>query len=229
MIGKIFGSLTILEPRLRYYERSDRPNGNGRTRQFWLVQCSCGTEPFELSDYKLQNGAQVCKSCSHSDGNNSKRIHGESDCIVRGKRSSATPEYRCWKAIKNRCYNPNWKQYKDYGGRGIRVCDKWLNSFVSFLRDMGRKPSNSHSIQRRDNDGGYCPENCYWATDYDQRRNRRTTMMLIYNGRTQCATDWANEIGVSKQTISRRQKCGWSDEEALFGRINPPPPPATKK
>lgn len=218
MVGQSFGSLIVLESRKRVYYRSDRPNGIGRTKQFWLVQCSCGTRPYELSDDKLRTGAQACRSCTHSGVNNSRRIHGESDGVARGKRSVASPEYRCWKSIKNRCYNPNWKQYNDYGGRGIRVCQRWLDSFEHFLEDMGRKPSHSHSIQRRDNDGNYSPDNCYWATDKEQRRNKRTTNWITIEGETKSRIEWLEELGISKSTFGWRKKQGWSDQEALFGR-----------
>ena len=218
MIGQIFGSLVILESRQRTYHRADRPNGHGRIQQFWLVQCSCGTKPFELSDQFLQNGAKACRSCTHSGENNSKRTHGESDAVIRGKRSTASPEYRCWKAIKNRCYNQKAKQYKDYGGRGIRICKRWFDSFENFLDDMGRKPSRSHSIQRRDNNGDYSPENCYWATDEEQRRNKRTTKWITINGEIKSRIEWLEILGVKKSTFNWRKKRGWSDKEALFGR-----------
>lgn len=219
MIDQIFGSLTVLERAPdRFHQRNDRPNGRGRRRKYWLVQCSCGTESFELDEYKLKNGAQACRSCTHSGENNSKRTHGESDAIIRGKRSAASPEYRCWKAAKNRCYNQKFKQYNDYGGRGIRMCDRWLNSFEDFLADMGRKPTLSHSIQRQDNDGDYSPDNCHWGTDKEQRRNKRTTHWITIDGETKSRIEWLEELGVSKSTFGWRKKHGWSVEEALFGR-----------
>jgi hypothetical protein len=216
MFGQTLGSLTVLEERFRQYKRSD--TGGIRTKKFWLVQCSCGTEPFELSDYSLRTGSQVCKSCSHSGDNNSMRSHGESDNISRGRRSTATPEYRCWKAIKNRCNNPRYKQYQDYGGRGIRVCQRWLDSYENFLIDMGRKPNPTYSIQRRDNDGNYSPENCYWATDEEQRRNKRGSRLVTIQGQTRNLVDWLVELSLPKSTFFWRKKQGWSDEEALFGR-----------
>lgn len=82
-------------------------------------------------------------------------------------------EYRTWRSMKERCYNPNNKKYKDYGGRGIKVCDRWLNNFENFHADMGPRPSKEYSLDRIDNNGDYMPTNCKWATIIEQRRNQR--------------------------------------------------------
>jgi hypothetical protein len=98
-----------------------------------------------------------------------KASHGES----RGRRRS--PEFTAWHGMKQRCYNPNNAKFKDYGGRGIRVCDRWKNSLENFLIDMGRRPSAEHSLDRIDVNGDYCPKNCRWATRSRQASNKRNS------------------------------------------------------
>lgn len=208
--------LAILEETARFYARSDRPQGAGRQRRFYLVQCSCGSKSFEIQATTYKPDGQ-CRSC-HLTDKNPNRSHNESDALVRGKRRPATAEYRTWRSIQTRCYNKNYKQYADYGGRGITVCTRWLESYENFLADMGRRPSPKHSIGRRDNDGSYSKENCFWDTDEGQRRNKRTTVMVTINGVTRCATGWREVLGVSKATYHWRKKQGWSEQEALLGR-----------
>ncbi|MCM1142418.1 MAG: hypothetical protein NC453_27935, partial [Muribaculum sp.] len=89
--------------------------------------------------------------------------------------------------------NPNNAQFKDYGGRGIKICDRWRNSFENFLADMGKKPTPQHSIDRIDYNGDYCPENCRWATRAEQNNNKRNCIMVTYNGKTQTFKQWCNE------------------------------------
>lgn len=215
MIGQIFGKLIILNMEVRKHKRSDRVGF--KNIKFWFVQCFCG-KSFWISNHYLLHGSQACMSCTHSGDNNSNKSHGESGTGTRGARGKETPEYRCWKTIKNRCYNRNFKQYSDYGGRGIRVCQRWLDSYENFLADMGRKPSSSHSIGRRNNDGDYALDNCFWATNKEQQRNKRTTRLFTARGKTQSMIDWVEELDLPISTITWRRRRGWSDEEILFGR-----------
>ena len=106
--------------------------------------------------------------------------------------------------MKNRTTNPHFKQFKDYGGRGIAVCPEWHKDFPQFLKDMGPRPTPKHTIERRDNDGPYCAWNCYWATRYEQMSNTRHTRWITYKGRTQTLTAWSKEMGIADATLSRR-------------------------
>jgi len=125
-------------------------------------------------------------------------------------------EYQCWRDMKRRCYDPQHKNYKGYGGRGITVCDRWLNSFDDFVFDMGLRPSPEYSIDRIDNSKGYYIENCRWATRSEQSRNTKYTKYIEHNGITLCITDWAAKIGISQSALTHRiNKYGWGIEEAL--------------
>jgi hypothetical protein len=140
-----------------------------------------------------------------------RHTHGEA-----GVRSSQrTAEYRAWANIKNRCHNELTPAYAYYGARGIAVCDKWRNSYESFLADMGRRPSPSHSIDRIDNDRGYEPGNCRWATLSEQRRNTRAVQRFEHGGDKLMAIEWQEKTGLRSKIIRRRLIRGWSIEKAV--------------
>jgi hypothetical protein len=117
-----------------------------------------------------------------------------------------------------RCTNRNNNRFGQYGGRGITVCQRWLESFVSFLDDMGVRPSSEHSIDRIDNDGNYEPGNCRWATRVEQSRNTQQNMIIEAFGRRQCLQDWSIETGIGRGTIRWRVVNGWSPEMALTAK-----------
>jgi hypothetical protein len=125
------------------------------------------------------------------------------------------PEYRAWAEMKARCYRRTHAHYACYGGRGIRVCDVWRESYEAFLGDVGRRPARGYSLDRLDNNGHYEPGNCRWATQIEQVRNRRCTVYLTAFGRTQCLTAWAAEVGLLDTTLGMRLRAGWDVERAL--------------
>ena len=125
------------------------------------------------------------------------------------------PEYAIWKAMRQRCHNPNDRAYANYGGRGIKVCPKW-NNFALFLADVGARPSKLHSLERIDNDGDYCPENCRWTTRSEQNNNRRSNRRITIEGRTQNMMQWLAEVGISKCTFYRRIRRGDTEAEAIL-------------
>jgi len=130
---------------------------------------------------------------------------------------AGTPEYKAWKAMKQRCFNPNNKRYSDYGGRGIGVCDRWKNSFQNFLADMGSRPTAKHSLDRINNDGDYCFDNCKWSTKAEQANNRRNNKPLItIENETLTIADWAKKMGFSASVIYRRLELGWSEFDAVM-------------
>ena len=116
-------------------------------------------------------------------------------------RKMREPEYRCWANMIQRCENPKNKRFDQYGARGITVCERWRNSFESFLADMGKKPTAKHTIERKNNDGNYEPSNCVWATRSEQMRNTRRTHRLIVAGKTMCAVDLALLCGVTDGAV----------------------------
>ena len=121
--------------------------------------------------------------------------------------------------MKQRCYNPRNAKYKNYGGRGITVSVEWIDSFETFLRDMGKKPGPKYTIERVNNNGNYEPSNCVWATNAEQSNNRRSNHILEYNGERKNMTQWAKVTGLSRDVIKIRLKLGWSIDEALTARV----------
>ena len=117
--------------------------------------------------------------------------------------------------MKARCGDPKHEKFPKYGGRGIRVCRRWLRSFEAFLADMGPKPSPKHTIDRKDHDGHYVPSNC-WATLKEQNHNRRGLVWLTFGGTTLCVKEWAELLGVNMHVVYARIRKGWTPENALF-------------
>ena len=127
-----------------------------------------------------------------------------------------TKLYGVWSTMKSRCNNPNNKSFKRYGDKGIKVCDEWVTSFKSFYDwalTAGYK--DGLTIDRIDNSKGYNPDNCRWVTSSEQNRNYSRNHLITYNGRTQCLTDWADELGINRATLLMRLKRGKTVEQAF--------------
>ncbi len=133
---------------------------------------------------------------------------------------SLLDEYRIYHKIKGRCLNINDAAYNNYGGRGIKMCERWLESFDNFYEDMGARPSKDYSIDRINNDGDYCPENCKWSTKLEQNNNKRNNIQLTFNGKTQNISQWATELNMNQLLIGKRLRRGWSVEDALTKPLN---------
>lgn len=123
--------------------------------------------------------------------------------IRHGHSQPPTAIYRAWTAMKTRCNNKAAASWPDYGGRGIKVCERWMHSFENFLADMGEKPRGM-TLDRINNDGNYEPGNCRWATASEQVTNRRATHLITYGGETMCLAFWARRFGVYESTLRRR-------------------------
>lgn len=190
LTDKTFGKLTVK----RYL-------GSEHNKSIWLCVCECGKEKRVVA-YHLTNGDT--KSCGCLRGK----------CRIKHGRAK-TPLHRVWCAMRERCYDENNQAYHNYGGRGIKVCDRWLESFNNFLEDMGERPSDKYSIDRRDNDGNYCKENCYWATWIEQGTNKRNNHYLEYNGEKLTISQWSRKLGYSVASIRNRIQRGWSIEKTL--------------
>ena len=133
--------------------------------------------------------------------------------MVDGKQKP-TPEYMTWNRIKGRCYNKNKQGYKNYGGRGIKVCNRWLESFDNFYEDMGKRP-DGYEIDRVDNNGDYSPDNCRWVTSKENRRNRRSSKLIEFEGEVKNLSAWAEEYGVNYIAVHQRLNRGWSIRKSL--------------
>lgn len=173
-----------------------------RNRSYWKCQCACG-QVFEVSGQTLKNGTS--KNCSACTAKRRFTIHGAT------KNGKKIPEYHIWNSIKNRCLNPNMVSYKNYGARGIKISEKWRKSFDSFIHDMGYKPFTDASIERIDNNGDYCKENCKWIKRKYQSQNTRRG--FNFNGELICITKLARKIDRCRFFVSRKLKEGFSPDE----------------
>jgi hypothetical protein len=191
LVGQQFGRLTVI-----------KDAGRKRKQILWECLCVCGNTKLVVST-SLRKGHTKSCGCLQKEWQQSKKTHG----------MSGTNLYLVWQAMINRCERPKTKNYADYGGRGIKVCDRW-HSFENFYADMGERPNRS-SIERIDNNGNYEPSNVRWANRVDQANNKRNNRLLTYNGQTKSISQWASELGITFHAIERRIKNGWSIEKAL--------------
>lgn len=204
-----FGRLTVI---------GDAPSkvaASGFQARCARVRCDCGTVK-EVRAGDLRNGHANSCGCLQRElvAEASKvrnRKHGE------GKGANRSTEYVIWLGMNQRCSDPNYHSFTDYGARGITICERWQgeHGFENFLADMGRRPTGL-SIERINNDGPYSPLNCRWATGRQQSNNRRNNRILEAKGRSQTVSQWADELGLSPYLIFGRLKAGWPVEDALF-------------
>jgi len=188
--GMKIGSLTVI---------CDGPievdSRNKKRSTTWCV-CNCGNLKKVIS-YNLTKSKSITKTCGR--------------CNEKYKRG--TPTYSSWSAMKSRCNNKNATGYKNYGGRGITVCDRW-DLYENFYKDMGERPTGT-TLDKIDNNGNYYKDNCRWATQKEQTNNRRTCRFITARGKTQTVSQWGEELHINSSTIIERLNRGWSEERSL--------------
>lgn len=190
--GDVFGKWVV---------RSSRDSANKV-----LCSCECGTDRM-VSIYNLRDGKTTSCGCGINAG---PKTHG----------LSGTDEYKIWKAMKARCYNPKHKSYAEYGGRGISVCDHWISSPESFIVDMGKRPSPKHSIERNDANGPYSPDNCRWATQKEQMANTRRSVRVMHDGNLLTVADAAKIANITESALYYRLRKGCEGESGMTAPKN---------
>ena len=190
--------------RLKVVRRNGSASGHGGAA--WLCSCECGGS-ITAKGSILRRGQYKSCGCLREEA---WKTFGARMTKHGGV---GTPEYTSWKKMKDRCLNPKNQYYRNYGGRGIGVCDRWLD-FANFQRDMGQRPADM-SIDRINNDKGYSPENCRWATRRQQNNNKSSNHRLEFDGMIKTVTEWARHIGIKPKTLFGRLAGGWSINKAL--------------
>lgn len=198
--GRVFGRLTV-EAR-----GADYVSPKGKRIPQWRCRCECGGGA-EVPTSILLRGATVSCGCYMRERISARsRTHGR----------SRTRLYGLYRSMLQRCCDPGCPAYADYGGRGIKVCDRWLgkDGFANFATDMGEKPPGL-TLERNDVNGDYSPENCCWATRKAQARNTRKTIYIAINGKTRPLAEWAEISGLTQATLRRRVELGWPEDRLL--------------
>jgi hypothetical protein len=193
--GNVYGQLTVL----------NRAGTNKKGEIIWCCHCECGEVAYTKGSHLRRGYTKSCGCLSNL------KKHRQEQPINH-------PLYQTWLDMLNRCYNKSNHSYSDYGGRGISVCPRWQQSFKKFLKDMGPKPSNSHSLDRRDNMEGYDPGNCRWATRQEQARNTRNNVYMLDDSHQKVILirEYAESHGVDPDLFYNRFRSkGWSRQDAL--------------
>lgn len=205
MTGSRFGRLVVLGEEAPYIS----PGGQRQRRV--LAECDCGKTTITVASQLRTGETQSCGCLIREITAKRNFIHGEAT------RAARCPEHRVWTGMIQRCENPNVNRYHLYGGRGIKVCERWRDSFENFLADMGRRPSADYSIDRIDSNKDYEPGNCEWSNQTDQQNNRRNNHVVSYRGIEMTLSEAVRAAGsiVGRSTCLFRINNGWSIERAV--------------
>lgn len=196
LTGQRFGRLVVIE-------RADN-SADGRAR--WLCRCDCGQSKTVLGEHLKKGRTKSC-GCAKSESS-SKRFkkHG-------GRNSKL---YRIWSNMKDRCNNPDCKVYSDYGGRGIKVCKEWIDDFSAFQKwALANGYKEGLTIDRKNNDKGYSPDNCRWTDRKIQGNNKRNCRYITYKGQRKTVAEWSDITGIPHDTLLYRLNHGWETERIL--------------
>jgi len=202
MIGKKFGYLTVID------KLPTNVVDTGRSKNWtkmMLCRCDCGVEIHVSFNHIRSGNTKSCGCYKKVATGDRKRTHGLSRSV----------EYSTWCKMKDRCYNMGIKDYKWYGAVGITVCKRWLISFENFLKDMGKRPSDKHSIERRNSKKNYTPINCYWGTTKEQSRNQSRTIRVKYNGEKIPLITLCERLNRPTSLVRSRLRAGWDLQSAL--------------
>jgi hypothetical protein len=192
--------------------------------------CKCGTRKRVLNNDLVKGKSKRCKSCGTAKrwGGTTKdqRLFAVGTMVAASRAANTThgltssPEHRIWIDMRRRCHRPQRPDYHRYGGRGIVVCDRWRNDFAAFYADMGPRPEG-HTLERKDNDGPYSPDNCKWVPRHEQDHNRRTSHFVVIDGVRMTSSAAAASAGLSPSLVLDRLKRGWSSSELLIPPLTP--------
>lgn len=177
----------------------------------WICHCDCGATKKVPGTYLLTGHTSSCGCFKIECAGKGNLSHGD----TRGRKPAR--EYRAWWDMRRRTTGVKRSDYRYYGGRGIKVCDRWFNSYEAFLKDMGRCPEG-YTIERIDNNGNYEPSNCRWASRKEQASNRRNTKTITFEGRTQAISAWSDDTGISYDTLHQRLSNG-IDPSKIFSPV----------
>lgn len=198
LLGQTFNYLKVIEEA-----------GTDNQGSLWKCLCKCGNEVI-VRGKQLKFGSTKSCGCYKNELIRARSLtHGHHI----GRKMS--PEYQAWRHMKSRCYNPNVERYPHYGGRGIKVCDRWVDSFEAFLEDMGLRPTPLHSLERKEVNEDYCPGNCIWATREEQANNKRNSHFIEYKGIRKTIAQMAAHFNISQNLLGSRINSGWSVEKAI--------------
>jgi hypothetical protein len=183
-----------------------------KQERIWKCKCDCGNET-EVTVVRLMNGTTKSCGCIQKELSSKRAKTGISK--IHGYHG--TRVYICYKSMMERCCNPNNRAYKNYGGRGIKICDEWMHNpkaFIDWALNNGYK--DNLTIERINVNGNYEPSNCKWATIKQQNNNRRSNKFITINNETKTLQEWADYVGILSSTINRRINKGWDYERAVF-------------